>query len=247
MGRFRLTLEYDGTGYVGWQRQDNGMSVQQALEDAIAGFSGEAVTVFAAGRTDAGVHALGQVVHLDLAREITADKLRDAVNAFLRDKAVAVLHVEAVREGFDARFSARERRYLYRILPRRSPPALDRGRVWHVRRDLDAEAMHRAAQPLVGKHDFNTYRSSHCQAESPVRTLDALDVARVGEEIHVTARSRSFLHNQVRSLVGTLKLVGEGKWPESEPRAALEAADRTRCGPVAPAHGLYLVGVGYED
>lgn len=247
MGRFRLTLEYDGAGFVGWQRQANGLAVQEALERAVLGFSGETVTVVGAGRTDAGVHAMAQVAHLDLARSIAPDKLRDALNAHLRELAVVVLDAMEVEEGFHARFSATERRYLYRLLDRRSPPALERGRLWHVRRPLDAAGMHRAAQALLGRHDFTTYRSVHCQADSPVRTLDALDVSRVGEEIHVSARARSFLHNQVRSLVGSLKLVGEGKWPESMPRAALDAADRSRCGPVAPAHGLYLSGVRYEQ
>lgn len=246
MGRFRLTLEYDGAGFVGWQRQSNGLSVQEALERAVVGFSGEEVSVVAAGRTDAGVHALAQVAHLDLDRQIGPDKLCDALNAHLRGLAVVVLDAAEVDEGFHARFSAIERRYLYRLLDRRGPPALERGRVWHVRRHLDADAMHRAAQSLLGRHDFTTYRSVHCQADSPLRTLDALDVSRVGEEVHVTARARSFLHNQVRSLVGTLKLVGEGKWPETEPRAALDAAERSRCGPVAPAQGLYLTGVRYE-
>lgn len=247
MPRYRLTLEYDGAEFVGWQRQANGFSVQEALERAVTGFSGEESVMTGAGRTDSGVHALAQVAHFDLQREMAPQKLCDALNAHLKGLAVVVLDAERVSEDFHARFSATERRYLYRLLDRRSPPALERGRLWHVRHRLDADAMHRAAQSLLGRHDFTTYRSSHCQAESPVRTLDALDVARVADEVHVTARARSFLHNQVRSLVGTLKLVGEGKWAETQPRIALQAADRTRCGPVAPAHGLYLTGVGYGE
>lgn len=246
MQRFRITVEYEGGGFVGWQRQANGLSVQEALETAVAGFSGETVTIQGAGRTDSGVHALAQVAHFDLEREIGAQKLCDAMNAFLSGQAVSVTAAEVVDDEFSARFSATARHYLYRLLDRRQPPALERNRVWHVRRSLDAQAMHSAAQSLVGKHDFSTFRSAHCQADSPLRTLDRLDVSRVGEEIHVNASARSFLHNQVRSMVGSLKLVGEGRWQAADLRAALRAADRSRCGPVAPAHGLYLTGVDYK-
>ena len=245
MPRYKLTIEYDGRPYVGWQRQENGRSVQQAIEEAITGFSGETVTVKGAGRTDSGVHALGQVAHIDLSRDWPADTVRDALNAHLRQETVAILSAVAVAADFDARFSAVRRHYLYRLLDRRSPPVLDRGRVWWVGQRLDPEAMHAAAQALVGKHDFTTFRSSECQAKSPLKTLDRLDVSRAGDEIMVVAEARSFLHNQVRSMVGTLKKVGDGKWPISAVGEALAAADRTRSGPVAPPDGLYLVAVDY--
>jgi tRNA pseudouridine38-40 synthase len=245
MPRYRLTLEYDGAPFVGWQRQENGPSVQAAVEDAIAGFCGERVTVHAAGRTDAGVHALGQVAHFDIDKDAEPDTVRDALNAHLRPSPVAVLEAERAAEDFHARFSAVERRYLYRILNRRAPPVLERGRVWHVGAPLDAAAMHEAAQALVGRHDFSTFRASECQADSPVKTLDQLDVSRVGEEIHVTARARSFLHHQVRNMAGTIKFVGEGKWRRSDVETALAARDRAKGGPTAPAEGLYLVGVRY--
>jgi tRNA pseudouridine38-40 synthase len=245
MARFRLTLEYDGTPFCGWQRQADRMSVQQALEEAIAGFSGEVVTTQAAGRTDAGVHALGQVVHFDLAREFGAFRVREALNYHLRPHPVAVIECEMVGEDFEARFSALARHYEYRILNRRAPAAIERNQVWHVPKPLDAQRMHEAAQLILGKHDFSTFRSSECQANSPIRTLDAFDVSGDGEVISITASARSFLHHQVRSMVGSLKLVGEGKWSPADFRAALDAADRTRCGPMAPASGLYLTGVDY--
>ncbi len=245
MPRYKLTIEYDGGPFVGWQRQENGRSVQQAIEEAVVAFSGEVVVVKGAGRTNSGVHALGQVAHVDLARDWPADTVRDAVNAHLRPETVAVVVAEVVAADFDARFSAVKRHYLYRILDRRAPPVLDRGRVWWVSRRLDHEAMHEAAQALVGKHDFTTFRSSECQARSPVKTLDRLDVSRAGDEVVVNASARSFLHNQVRSMVGTLKKVGDGKWPVAAVGAALAAADRTRSGPVAPPDGLYLVAVDY--
>ena len=245
MTRFKLTLEYDGGGFVGWQWQENGLSVQQVLEEAVTAFCGETVTTHAAGRTDAGVHALGQVVHLDIEKETTADTLRDAVNFHLKPRPVAVLEAEAVTEEFHARFSATERRYLYRIVNRRAPLALERGRAWWVPKPLDAAAMHEAAQVLVGQHDFTSFRASECQAKSPVKTLDALEVTRLASEIEVRARARSFLHHQVRNLVGTLRLVGEGKWTALQVAKALEARDRAAAGPTAPAEGLYLTDVVY--
>lgn len=246
MPRYKLTIEYDGGPFVGWQRQKTDRSVQQAIEEAIAAFSQEQPVVKGAGRTDAGVHALGQVAHFDLVKDWPADTVRDALNAHLRPDPVAVVTAEQVPDDFDARFSARKRHYLYRIVDRRAPPALERGRVWNVPTPLDADAMHRAAQSLVGKHDFTTFRASECQAKSPVKTLDRLDVSRAGDEVTIRASARSFLHNQVRSMVGALKKVGEGKWPIVEVGAALAACDRSRSGPVAPAHGLYLVSVDYS-
>jgi tRNA pseudouridine38-40 synthase len=243
--RYRLTLEYDGRPFAGWQRQENAPSVQGALEEAIFRLSGERVTVHGAGRTDSGVHALGQAAHFDLVKEFTGDKIRDALNHHLKPAPVAVLEAAMAPEDFSARFSATARHYLYRILCRRAPAALDAGRVWHVVRALDAQAMHAGAQALVGQHDFTTFRAAECQAKSPVKTLDRLDVARVGDEVHVNASARSFLHNQVRSIVGSLKLVGEGKWMPRDMKHALEARDRAECGPVAPPEGLYLVRVDY--
>lgn len=245
MPRYKLTIEYDGGPFVGWQRQANGPSVQQAIEAAIRAFSGETVVVKGAGRTDAGVHALGQVAHIDLGRAWKADKVRDAINAHLRPAPVSILASEAVDHDFDARFSAVKRHYLYRILDRRPPPVLDAGRVWHVPSRLDTDAMHAAAQALVGLHDFTTFRASECQARSPVKTLDRLDVSREGAEVAIRASARSFLHNQVRSMAGALKKVGEGRWPVGEVAAALDARDRARSGPVAPPEGLYLVAVDY--
>ena len=243
--RYRLIIEYDGSPFVGWQRQDNGPSVQGALEDAIFKLSGETVTVTGAGRTDTGVHAFGQVAHFDLVKEFAPDKIRDALNHFVRPSPITVLEAAIADPEFHARFSAIGRHYLYRILVRRAPPALDRSRVWHVVHELDAAAMHAAAQSLVGQHDFTTFRAAECQAKSPLKTLDRLDVCRLGEEIHIEAQARSFLHNQVRSMVGTLKLVGEGKWGPAMVGKALDAKDRSRCGPVAPPDGLYLVRVDY--
>ncbi len=245
MTRWKLMLEYDGRPFVGWQRQENGPSVQAALERAVEAFCGETAALFAAGRTDAGVHATGQVAHVDIAKETTADTVRDALNFHLRPQPVVVLSAEAVSEDFHARFSANMRHYLYRILNRRPPPALDLGRVWHVGTPLDAGAMHEAAQHLVGRHDFTSFRAVACQADSPVKTLDALSVSQAGEEIHITTRARSFLHHQVRNIAGTLKLVGEGKWSAADVIAALAARDRSRAGPTAPAEGLYLTRVDY--
>jgi len=245
MTRYRLVVEYDGGPFVGWQRQDKDASVQGALEDAIEKLSGARITVTGAGRTDAGVHAYGQVAHFDLEKHFEPGKVRDALNHFLRPAPVVVLEAAAADSEFHARFSATARHYLYRILNRRSPPALDEGKVWHVSTGLDAAAMHHAAQALVGQHDFTTFRAAECQAKSPVKTLDRLDVSRRGEEIHIAASARSFLHHQIRSFAGTLKLVGEGKWQPRDVAAALAARDRAACGPVAPPDGLYLVKVDY--
>jgi tRNA pseudouridine38-40 synthase len=245
MTRYKLTLEYDGGGFVGWQRQDNGPSVQEALEIAVAAFCGETVTSFAAGRTDAGVHALGQVVHVDLAKDTTADTVRDALNFHLKPAPVAVLKAEAVGEEFHARFSAKARLYRYRIVNRRPPLALDRGRAWLVGGDLDAAAMQDAAQALVGHHDFTSFRATLCQAKSPVKTLDVLQVRREGENVFLEARAQSFLHHQVRNMVGTLKLVGEGKWTKADVATALAARNRSAAGPTAPPEGLYLTEVWY--
>ena len=245
MPRYKLTLEYDGTPYVGWQAQDNGASVQGVLADAIAAFAGERVAVAGAGRTDAGVHALGQVAHVDLTKDWDDDTVRDAINFHLRPQPVAVLAAEHAAADFQARFSALKRHYRYRILNRRADLTIDLNRAWRVPRPLDAAAMNEAAQVLVGRHDFTTFRSSECQAKSPVKTLERLDVARSGDEVRVTASARSFLHHQVRSMVGSLIHVGEGKWSADDLAAALAARDRTRCGQVAPPHGLYLVRVEY--
>ncbi len=245
MPRYKLTLEYDGTGLVGWQRQAAGASVQQALETAVERFCGARVTVHGAGRTDAGVHALGQAAHLDLPREAAPEVIRNALNHHVKPAAIAVLAVERVAENFDARRSARGRVYLYRILNRRPPAALERGRVWHVGPALDEAALQRAARLLLGRHDFTTFRDSLCQAKSPVKTLDALEVTRAGDEIRIAARARSFLHHQVRNMVGTLKLVGAGKWRADDVARALDARDLRAGGPTAPPEGLYLVEVVY--
>jgi tRNA pseudouridine38-40 synthase len=245
MPRYKLTIEYDGTPFVGWQVQDNGPSIAGAIEQAFGKFAGETPKVSGAGRTDAGVHALGQVAHVDLARDFDTDTIRDALNAHLRPHPVAILEVEQVTSDFDARFFARARHYRYRIVNRRADLALDRERVWRVPRALDAQAMHEAAQLLVGHHDFTTFRSSECQAKSPMKTLGRLDVAREGEEVRCEVSARSFLHNQVRSMVGSLVQVGEGKWSANDLASALAARDRTACGPVAPPCGLYLVRVDY--
>jgi tRNA pseudouridine38-40 synthase len=247
MPRYRLTIEYNGSHYSGWQRQENARSVQEALEDAIFELSAERVSVLGAGRTDAGVHALGQIAHFDLEKEFTPNTIQNALNAHLRPHLITILGAEIASEDFHSRFSAIARHYEYRILSRRAPPALDHGFVWHVARKLDADSMHAAAQTLLGKHDFTTFRSAQCQAKSPVKTLDCLDVSRRENEIVVYARARSFLHNQVRSLVGSLKFVGEGKWTARDLQRALEACDRSVCGPVAPAQGLTLLLVDYPD
>ena len=245
MPRYRITLEYDGTAYVGWQIQAAGRSVQGTITEAFAAFTSEVVSVRGAGRTDAGVHATGQVAHFDLARAWDPFRLREALNHHLRRHHIAVLECAEAAPDFDARFSATGRLYLYRILTRRAPPALDRDRVWWVPVPLDAAAMHDAAQALVGRHDFTTFRAAACQAASPLKTLDRLDVERAGAEIYVHAGARSFLHNQVRSMVGSLRRVGEGKWTRAQLADALAACSRAACGPVAPPTGLYLARVDY--
>ncbi|RMF07924.1 MAG: tRNA pseudouridine(38-40) synthase TruA [Alphaproteobacteria bacterium] len=245
MPRYKLTLEYDGSRLAGWQIQDNGPSVQGHLEAAIKAFSGERVRVHAAGRTDAGVHALGMVTHFDLSRAFAPERVQGALNHYLRDTRIAVLAAEQVSMDFHARFSAVRRTYLYRIINRRAPLTLDRARAWHVIPELDAGAMHEAAQHLVGRHDFTTFRHAQCQAQSPVKTLDYLVVEREGNEIFVHTAARSFLHHQVRSMVGTLKLVGEGKWAPEDVKAALEARDRRALGFNAPPDGLYFVAADY--
>jgi tRNA pseudouridine38-40 synthase len=246
MPRYKLTVEYDGRPYAGFQAQAALPTVQGELERAVAAFSGEAARVHTAGRTDTGVHATGQVVHVDLSKDWPATTVRNALNAHLRPEPIAVLVAEVAADPeWHARFSATERRYLYRILNRAGPPALDAGRVWHLKKPLDAEAMHAAAQALVGLHDFTTFRDVGCQSKSPVKTLDRVSVSRVGEEVHLTFAARSFLHRQVRSLTGSIVEVGVGRWSAGDLKDALEAKDRSACGPVAPADGLYLTGVDY--
>lgn len=247
MPRFRLIVEYDGSDYVGWQRQDNGASVQGAIEKAILSLTGETVSVRGAGRTDSGVHAVGQVAHVDLTRPWKPHTLRNALNAHLAvaDEGVSILDAEEVTDAFDARFSALRRHYLYRIICRPSRLALEARRAWWVTKPLDHAAMHEGAQRLIGHHDFTTFRSVHCQATSPMRTLDRLDVTRTDDLIEIRATAQSFLHNQIRSFAGSLKLVGEGKWTPDDLQAALEARDRKACGPVAPPAGLYFMQVDY--
>jgi tRNA pseudouridine38-40 synthase len=245
VSRWRLTIEYDGGPFMGWQRQDHGPSVQQALEEALERMTGEKSSFIAAGRTDAGVHALAMSTHVDIEKPLTAHRLREGLNALVRPQPVSVLEVEEVADDWHARFSCVGRRYLYRLLCRRAPPALDRGRVWHIPTQLDVEAMTKGAALLVGRHDFTTFRSAQCQSDSPVKTLDRLDVTRAGEEIHVTAAARSFLHHQVRSMVGCLALVGRGQWKPEDIGKALEARDRAALGFNAPPHGLYFVEATY--
>jgi tRNA pseudouridine38-40 synthase len=247
VARYKLVIEYDGTDFVGWQRQENGPSVQGAIEDAVHAFSGERVGLFAAGRTDAGVHARGQVAHLDLRRPHPALTVRNAVNFHLRPAPVSILSAERVADDFHARFDATWRAYRYRVLNRPAPPALDRNQVWHVAQPLDVAAMNAGAAHLIGLHDFTTFRAAQCQARSPVKTLSVLKVVRDGDVIDVIAEARSFLHHQVRAMVGTLKAVGEGRWRPDDVRAALEARDRTRCGMTAPAAGLALMRVEYGE
>ena len=245
MPRYKLTIEYDGTEFSGWQRQANGASIQQALEEALLALTGESLAVHGAGRTDAGVHALGQVAHVDLKRDWRGWRLREAINAHLAPQPIAVIEAEPAADDFDARRRAVMRHYLYRIVNRRAPLTLERSRAWHVKRELDVAPMREAARALLGRHDFSTFRDSQCQAKSPVRTLAQLDVARAGERVEFSVAALSFLHRQVRSMVGSLVEVGLGKWRAADLKAALDAADRGRCGPVAPACGLYLARVDY--
>ena len=245
MTRWRLTVEYDGGPFMGWQRQDHGPSVQQSLEEAIGQMTGEAVRLHCAGRTDAGVHGLAMTAHVDIAKELTAHRLREGANALVRPMPVSVTAAEPVADDWHARFSCIGRRYLYRILSRRAPPALDKGRVWHIALPLDAEAMQAGAGHLVGRHDFTTFRSVNCQSDSPVKTLDRLTVERAGEEIHIRAEARSFLHHQVRSMVGCLALVGQGRWTPTDVKTALDAKDRQALGFNAPPDGLYFVEALY--
>ena len=245
MPRYKLTIEYDGRPYKGFQAQDGLPSVQGSIERAVKAFSGQELRLQAAGRTDTGVHATGQVIHIDLERDWRAEVVRDAMNAYLVPEPIAVLEAEVATSDWHARFSATERRYIYRILNRKAPPALDRGRVWHVKKPLDAEAMHAAAQVLIGHHDFTTFRHMQCQAKSPMKTMDVARAWREGDYVLLEFASRSFLHRQVRSMTGTLGEVGVGRWSADDVRVALEARDRKACGPVAPADGLYLTGVKY--
>ena len=246
MPRYALTIEYDGGPFVGWQRQLNGASIRARLEDAVFAVNGARVVVHGAGRTDAGVHALGQVAHVDLVKDWPCDRLRDALNAHLKPDPIAICYVESVSLAFEARFSAIRRHYRYLIDNRRAPLTLTLGRAWHVKWSLDAQAMHEAAQSLLGRHDFTTFRASECQASSPIRTLERLDVRRSGERIEIDVSARSFLHNQVRSIAGSLEHVGSGKWRPADLIAALDARDRKRCGQVAPPQGLYLMAVDYS-
>jgi tRNA pseudouridine38-40 synthase len=247
MTRFRLTVEYDGRSYMGWQRQSHGPSIQQAIEEAIEAITGAPATLHAAGRTDAGVHALAMSAHVDIGKALAPFRLAEGINAKLRPQPIAVLAAQIVAEDWHARFSCTGRRYLYRIANRRAPLALEQGRAWRVAVPLDAEAMNQAAQMLVGRHDFTTFRSAHCQAESPVRTLDRLTVRREGDRIEIEAAARSFLHHQVRSMVGCLQLVGRGKWKAADLEAALDARDRAALGYNAPPDGLYFVEALYEE
>jgi len=243
--RWKLTLEYDGGPFVGWQRQALGESVQQTLEQAISQMTGESVTVHGAGRTDAGVHALGMAAHVDIAKPLTPHRLREGVNALVRPAPISVLEVEPVADDWHARFSCTGRRYLYRILNRRAPPAVKRGKVWHVALPLNVEAMAEGAAKLVGRHDFTTFRSAHCQSDSPIKKLDELRIERVGDEVHIHAAARSFLHHQVRSMTGCLAMVGRGQWSPDDIATALEAKDRAELGLNAPPEGLYFVEATY--
>ena len=245
MTRWRLTIEYDGGPFMGWQRQEHGPSVQQALEEALNSMTGELAAVHAAGRTDAGVHALAMSAHVEIEKTLTEHRLREGLNALVRPQPISVLSAEHAPDDWHARFSCVGRRYLSRILNRRAPPALDTGRVWHIGADLDLDAMREGAAMLVGRHDFTTFRSAHCQSESPVKTLDSLTASRVGDEIRVEAAARSFLHHQVRSMVGCLALVGRGQWTPADIKSALEARDRSALGFNAPPHGLYFVEAIY--
>ena len=246
MTRWRLTVEYDGGPFVGWQRQAIGRSVQSTIEQAIARMTGETPTVHGAGRTDAGVHALAMEAHADIAKPLTARRLREGINALVRPHPVSILAVAPVADDWHARFSCTGRRYVYRLLDRRPPPAIDRGRVWHVPEQLDLDTMQAAAEKLLGQHDFTTFRSAHCQSASPVKTLDRLSLERAGQEVRVTAEARSFLHHQVRSMVGCLQMVGRGQWTPDDMATALAARDRAALGLNAPPEGLYFIGARYD-
>jgi tRNA pseudouridine38-40 synthase len=243
--RWRLTIEYDGGPFMGWQRQDHGPSIQHTIQDALRRMTGEQTAVHAAGRTDAGVHALAMSAHVDVMKSLTPHRLREGLNALVRPHPISILRVEEVDPEWHARFSCVGRCYRYRILNRGAPPALDAGRAWHIALPLDVEAMRKGAAQLVGHHDFTTFRSAQCQSDSPVKTLDRLEVSRVGEEVHVEATARSFLHHQVRSMVGCLAMVGRGQWQPGDMRKALEARDRAALGFNAPPHGLYFVAALY--
>jgi tRNA pseudouridine38-40 synthase len=245
--RWRLTIEYDGGPFMGWQRQDHGPSVQQTLEEALERMTGEETVFTAAGRTDAGVHALAMSAHVDVMKSLTPHRLREGLNALVRPQPISVLEVAEVADDWHARFSCIGRRYLYRILSRRAPPALDAGRVWHIAVPLDVDAMREGAAHLIGRHDFTTFRSAQCQSDSPVKTLDGLEVSAVGDEIQVSAAARSFLHHQVRSMVGCLTMVGRGQWRPADMLKALEARDRSALGFNAPPHGLYFVKAIYPE
>lgn len=245
MPRYKITIEYDGADFCGWQKQETQISVQSVIEEAIKKFSGEEAEVFASGRTDSGVHALGQVAHFDLSKEFPQDKVREAINFHLRPKPVVVIDAEEVDENFHARFSAKKRYYVYRALERQPPPVIQRGRVWHVHKVLDIAAMKKAAKFLIGKHDFSSFRDSQCQAKSPEKTLDEIRIERVGDEVHFYFTATSFLHHMVRNIVGTLEMVGRGKWPPEEVKKILEAKDRKEAGQTAPAEGLYFLRVEY--
>ena len=245
MPRYKLTIEYDGTDFLGWQAQPNAATVQGVLEAAVELLHGAKITVHGAGRTDTGVHALGQIAHFDAPKTWDPFVLCNAINGNVRPHAVSVIDAQEVGPDFEARFSAVKRRYLYRIMNRRAPATLDKHKVWHVPMHLDVDAMHEAAQHLVGKHDFTTFRAAECQAKSPIKTLERLDVMRFDEMVEIRAEARSFLHHQVRSMAGSLVQVGTGKWHPLEMKRALEARDRSRCGPVCPPDGLYLVEVVY--
>lgn len=247
MTRWRLTVEYDGGPFMGWQRQDHGPSIQQTLEEALERMTGEQAVCHSAGRTDAGVHALAMSTHVDVMKSLTPHRLREGLNALMRPHPVSVLDIAEVSDDWHARFSCVGRRYLYRILARRAPPALDAGRVWHIAVPLDLEAMREGSRYLIGRHDFTTFRSAQCQSDSPVKTLDSLKVSHVGEEIHVNAAARSFLHHQVRSMVGCLAMVGRGQWQSEDIRKALEARDRGALGFNAPPHGLYFLKAVYPE
>jgi len=246
MPRYKLTIEYDGAPFRGWQWQDDQPSVQGVMEKAVEALNGEFAEVYGSGRTDSGVHALGQIAHTDLVKDIREDKVRDALNFHLKDNPVTVLEAQKVGDDFHARFDATERRYLYRLIDRRPKLALERGRVWRIPQKLDADLMHDAAQIFLGQHDFTTFRDTQCQAKSPVKTIDEIIVLRAAQEIHVTLKARSFLHKQVRSFVGTLAEVGRGQWSKADVKDALAAKTRSACGPVAPPDGLYLVSVAYD-